>query len=63
MDNRKIFKINLTIAIEANSKEDAYEALLNALSAEQLADLISKNKDAIEEVIAKQDHESSPIIN
>ncbi|MDD3027968.1 MAG: hypothetical protein PHI41_07990 [Erysipelotrichaceae bacterium] len=63
MVNRKIFKINLTIAIEADSKEDAYEALINALSAEQLADLISKNKDAIEEVIAKQDHADHTLIN
>ena len=63
MVNQKIFKINLTIAIEADSKEDAYEALLNALSAEELADLISKNKDAIEEVIAKQDHGDNRILN
>ncbi len=61
MQDKKLFKINLTIAIEAESKEDAYEALMNAISAEQLADLISKNKDAIEEVIAIPEEE--PIIN
>lgn len=61
MQDKKLFKINLTIAIEAESKEDAYEALMNAISAEQLADLISKNKDAIEEVIATPEEE--PIIN
>lgn len=61
MNEKKIFKINLTIAIEANSKEDAYEALLNAITAEQLADLIAKNKDAIEEVIATPEEE--PILN
>ncbi len=62
MQDKKLFKINLTIAIEAESKEDAYEALMNAISAEQLADLISKNKDAIEEVIAIPEEEE-PIIN
>lgn len=62
MDNqKKIFRLDLTIAVEAYNEQEAFDTLVSDETINQLKDLIFKSKDNIKEMLVKEDE--SAVIN
>lgn len=61
MKQKKIYRLNLTIALEANSSDDAYQLLLSDDMMNQIKAIIKESKGVITEVMDK-DELKKPLI-
>ena len=63
MDNeKKLFRLYLSIAVEATSAQEAFDILVTDETLKQIRELVIKSKDNIKEMFEKEDSEPA-IIN
>ena len=63
MDNeKKLFRLDLSIAVEATSAQEAFDILVTDETLKQIRELVIKSKDNIKEMFEKEDSEPA-IIN
>lgn len=63
MDNdKKLFRLDLSIAVEATSAKEAFDILVTDETLKQVRELIIKSKDNIKEMFEKEE-EKPAIIN
>ena len=63
MDNeKKLFRLDLSIAVEATSAQEAFDILVTDETLKQTRELVIKSKDNIKEMFEKEDSEPA-IIN
>ena len=63
MDNeKKLFRLDLSIAVEATSAQEAFVILVTDETLKQIRELVIKSKDNIKEMFEKEDSEPA-IIN
>ena len=63
MDNeQKLFRLDLSIAVEATSAQEAFDILVTDETLKQIRELVIKSKDNIKEMFEKEDSEPA-IIN
>ena len=63
MDNeKKLFRLDLSIAVEATSAQEACDILVTDETLKQIRELVIKSKDNIKEMFEKEDSEPA-IIN
>lgn len=63
MDNdKKLFRLDLSIAVEATSAKEAFDILVTDETLKQVRELIIKSKDNIKEMFEKEE-ENPAIIN
>lgn len=63
MDNdKKLFRLDLSIAVEAASAKEAFDILVTDETLKQVRELIIKSKDNIKEMFEKEE-EKPAIIN
>lgn len=56
MDNdKKLFRLDLSIAVEATSAKEAFDILVTDETLKQVRELIIKSKDNIKEMFEKED--------
>lgn len=55
MDNKKLFRLDLAIAVEANSANEAFDILITDETLKQVRELIIQSKDNIKEMFEKED--------
>ena len=61
MDDKKLFRLDLAIAVEAASAKEAFEILITDETLKQVRELIIQSKDNINEMFEKE--EKPAIIN
>lgn len=54
MTKRKVYRLNLTIALEASNSDEAYELLLSDAMSDQIKHIIKNSKHVIVEVMDKE---------
>ncbi|WP_249029758.1 hypothetical protein [Tannockella kyphosi] len=62
MADKKIYHLELSIALEADNLENAYQALISDQTHEQIKDMLVHSKDRIKEVLI-EDTEEVSILN
>lgn len=63
MDNeKKLFRLDLSIAVEANSSDEAFDILVTDETLKQIRELVIQSKDNIKEMFAKEE-DNPAIIN
>ena len=63
MDNeKKLFRLDLSIEVEATSAQEAFDILVTDETLKQIRELVIKSKDNIKEMFEKEDSEPA-IIN
>ncbi|MFQ6794345.1 hypothetical protein [Thomasclavelia sp.] len=62
MDDKKLFRLDLSIAVEASSPQEAFDILVTDETLRQIRELVIKSKDNIQEMFAKEDDKPA-IIN
>lgn len=60
MEDKKLFRLDMAIAVEANDANSAFEILITDETLKQIKQLIINSKDTITEMFA--DETSSPTI-
>ena len=56
MDNeKKLFRLDLSIAVEATSAQEAFDILVTDETLKQIRELVIKSKDNIKEMFEKED--------
>lgn len=56
MDNeKKLFRLDLSIAVEANSSDEAFDILVTDETLKQIRELVIQSKDNIKEMFAKEE--------
>lgn len=60
MDNKKFFRLDMSIAVEAITADDAFEVLTSEETMKQIKQLIIDSKDKITEMFL--DEENTPTI-
>lgn len=61
MDEKKLFRLDLAIAVEAASAKEAFDILITDETLKQVRELIIQSKDNIKEMFEKE--EKPAIIN
>ena len=61
MDEKKLFRLDLAIAVEANSAKEAFAILVTDETFKQVRELIIQSKDNIKEMFEKE--EKPAVIN
>ena len=61
MDEKKLFRLVLAIAVEANSAKEAFDILVTDETLKQVRELIIQSKDNIKEMFEKE--EKPAVIN
>lgn len=59
--DKKLFRLDLTLAVEASSADEAYEVLINDETLKQIRVMITNSQGDIKEMFHRDDQE--PIIN
>ena len=54
MDEKKLFRLDLAIAVEANSAKEAFDILVTDETLKQVRELIIQSKDNIKEMFEKE---------
>lgn len=62
MNDKKLFRLDLAIAVEADSAQEAFELLVTDETLNQIRELIFKSKDNIKEMFEKEENKPA-IIN
>lgn len=62
MDDKKLYKLDLSIAVEASSAKEAFDILVTDETLKHVRELIIQSKDNIKEMFEKEDSEPA-IIN
>ena len=62
MDEKKIFRLDLSIAVEANSANEAFDLLITDETLKHVRELIIQSKGNIKEMFEKED-EKPAVIN
>ncbi len=63
MDNKKLFRLDMSIAVEAGDANEAYEVLITKETLVQIQKLIVDSKDTITEMFDNDVEEQPTIIN
>ena len=63
MDNKKLFRLDMSIAVEASDANEAYEVLITKETLVQIQKLIVDSKDTITEMFDNDVEEQPTIIN
>ena len=61
MSDRKLFRLDLSIAVEATSPEEAFDILITDETLHQIRELIIKSKDNIKEMFEKEQDQPTVI--
>lgn len=61
MDEKKLFRLDLAIAVEAKSANEAFDILITDETLKQVRELIIQSKDNIKEMFEKE--EKPAVIN
>ena len=61
MDEKKLFRLDLAIAVEANSAKEAFDILVTDETLKQVRELIIQSNDNIKEMFEKE--EKPAVIN
>lgn len=62
MDDKKLFRLDLSIAVEAASAQEAFDILVTDETLHQIRELVIKSKDNIKEMFEKEEDKPA-IIN
>lgn len=54
MSQKKVYRLNLTIALEAKDRDEAYQLLLSDVMSEQIKTIIKDSKNIIVEVFEEE---------
>lgn len=63
MEEKKLFRLDLTIAIEAMDKDEAYEILTKDETIKQIESIIRNSQSTIEEFLKTDNEDNTIIIN
>ena len=56
MDDKKLYKLDLSIAVEASNAKEAFDILVTDETLKHVRELIIQSKDNIKEMIEKEDN-------
>ena len=62
MDDKKLFRLDLSIAVEASSAQEAFDILVTDETLHQIRELVIKSKDNIKGMFEKEEDKPA-IIN
>lgn len=62
MDDKKLFRLDLSIAVEASSAQEAFDILVTDETLHQIRELVIKSKDNIKKMFEKEEDKPA-IIN
>lgn len=62
MTDKKLYHLELSIALEADDLDGAYQALISEQTVEQISEMLIHSKDRIKEILI-EDNEEETILN